>query len=66
MSDYRIEAATREEWAQRAILAEARLAAMEAMMAKLADAVYGIKKSSLCSGSREIARRALADLKAGK
>ena len=38
MSDYRIEAATREEWANRAILAEARLAAMEARADKLLQA----------------------------
>jgi hypothetical protein len=37
MSDYRIEAATKDEWANRALIAEAKLAKAVAGLRKIAD-----------------------------
>ena len=69
MSDYRIEAATKEEWVNRALIAEAKLtkAVDELQLASaelLVIGVMGLHPTALTAANK--ARDVLAELEGGK
>jgi hypothetical protein len=64
MTDYRIEAATKEEWAERALMAEAKLAQMQRTLDWTEDRAKGYKDGRemmgrLWSAAEEDCRKAL-------
>ena len=67
MSDYRIEAATKEEWANRALVAEAKLAKAMAGLRKIADHKhFSWDQGWTQNAEARIASTVLAELEGGE